>query len=156
MQGLDRARAELLPAEFSAWKKCGHTMRILGHHDKILVVWKMFLGEPTVTGSVRVAGIDISEITGLVCDLAVDYNGTCSIVSIGHEWTPIIEDKLFGYIPSNFEYSFDAYVGGWSRVLRYPLVFRTESSIKAAEGALVVTQLSEFRNTFRQYKDLYL
>lgn len=147
------ADISLSPSDSVLWHTAGFTARTLCHYDKIFVVWRQFLDKPEVIDSIHVRDVDVTTKDGFAVCVETDTDEQW----ITHMPSRIGNHHIFCHVPYLTDITYMPGPNPDKMVLRFPLVFKTASNPRfLVEGDVYVSQLSEFRTTYPEHKDLKL
>lgn len=153
---LEAATNNLSDSLFRAWEACRFTYRTYTYINKVFVIWEVIDAEPVVIGSVRILEPSISRYSGfsLKCLVTVGLSQREAIIT--HTPTAVYLDKVFISIPFNVTAKFVPKNDMGVHNLFIPAVIKHAAKPWDPVYGVRLTQQSEFKATYPQFKELML
>lgn len=151
-QAADRS---LSPQDAELWHSCRYVFRSHCHFNKIFVIWHAFDDAPNVLDTLTVCNLEADSYDGF--GLRVE-NSKGESLWITHEPTRLWSYNLFAHVPFLGEFTFLPKTETSNPSLKVPIVVKSLNSpcYPLVEGCVYMTQLSEFRATYPQFKNVKL
>lgn len=143
----------LQPKYLKAWNECRFTYRTFAHENKIFAIWHVVDAEVVVLGSLRILQPSLSTETGLSLAALLKVEGFETDICITHTPTPVYEDKVFVAIPHIITARFCPQGFQGNFVLQTPVVIKSQAKPYDPVYGTRMTQLSEFRAKYPQFKE---
>lgn len=147
------AAGQLSVAELKAWNDCRFTYRTFAHYNKLFAIWQVVDAQVVVIGSMRVLGPNVTTSEGFKLEALVKVGYEERFITLSHTPTAVYQDKIFAAVPHMFTAKFSPRGHSGNYVLQTPLVIRTQAKPWDAVYGVRMTQLSEFRAKYPQFKE---